>query len=275
MTRDRYASRQSWNNGQAVPQKRKTNWTELGSQMMVARDYRAALQAFTNAAQADKSTAIHRFHMAQAHLALREYGPAAEQLTTVLRMRPDMADAARHLGGLAAARVLPANVRFDRVGLQVALDYDRINRDQIAEAAVYFLARINPLRSALELGQREGFLTAARQLCLKSTDELLTDDLLQKAISDNVIRMPDLELLLTALRQVFLLELPTERFKDRALVAFIISLMRQCWINEYVWSRTEQEDAVLAASAPDIRRALAGDAEEGVRVLLAAFTSPW
>ena len=181
MTRDRYASRQSWNNGQAVPQKRKTNWTELGSQMMVARDYRAALQAFTNAAQADKSTAIHRFHMAQAHLALREYGPAAEQLTTVLRMRPDMADAARHLGGLAAARVLPANVRFDRVGLRVALDYDRINRDQIAEAAVYFLARINPLRSALELGQREGFLTAARQLCLKSTDELLTDDLLRES----------------------------------------------------------------------------------------------
>jgi SAM-dependent methyltransferase len=73
---------------------------------------------------------------------------------------------------------------------------------------------------------------------------------------------------------VFFLELPAERFKDRALVAFMTSLMRQCWINEYVWSTTEQEDAALANSAPDVGRALAGDADEGIRVLLAALYRP-
>ena len=100
-----------------LPAKRRANWTEAGSRFMAAGDYRSALQAFTQAAQDDKSSALHRLHMAQAHLGLRDYGAAAAKLTDVLQMRPDHAEAARLLGDLTAARVLPGNVAFNRAGL--------------------------------------------------------------------------------------------------------------------------------------------------------------
>lgn len=50
----------------STPQKALTNWTARGAQLMAARDYRAALQAFGEAARADKGVAIHRYHMALA-----------------------------------------------------------------------------------------------------------------------------------------------------------------------------------------------------------------
>lgn len=185
-----------------------------------------------------------------------------------------MIEAARQLGGLIASRPLPATVNLDRIGLKAALDFNQFNREQIAEVAVYYLARAEPLRSVLEQGRSQGFLSVARQLCLKTSSEILRDDLLQKALSENIIRMPDLEQLLTALRHVFLIELPADRYQDRSLMAFVITLSRQCWFNEYVWATSEEEDAFIRENSLDLPKALAGGAVEGVRLLLTGLYRP-
>ena len=228
-----------------VPVQPKATWLQTGAQMMAQGDYRGAVRAFEHAVRQAKGNGLPHYYLAHAHLALRQFGSAAEELTDALRLKPDLLDAASQLGELASARSIPANVKLNRIGLRAALDFDRINRDQIAEVAVYFLAERGPLHTVLEMGRKDGFLAAARSLCLTETAELLKDDLLQKALRDNIIRMPELEELLVALRRVLLLEVPAGRHQDRSLIAFIITLLRQCTVNEYVWSMTPEEGAEL------------------------------
>ena len=164
--------------------KLRVNWTEIGAQRMEAGDYRQALDAFSNAAKADKGVAVHRYNMAIACMALGDAGSAAEHLTEALRLRPSMLEAAQQLSNVVRGR-LPSVVRLNTIGLKAALEFDQVYRDQIAEVAVYYLAGRDPLKSALDRGRSDGFLTAARQLCLKSTSDLLKDDLFQKALSEN------------------------------------------------------------------------------------------
>ena len=258
----------------SAPQRLKTNWAALGAQFMAARDYRAASQALANAVQAEKSSAIHRYHIALAHMALGETGAAAEQLTEAIRLRPGMIEAIQRFGALVASRSLPANVHLNLAGLKIAMACETANREQISEVAVYYAARQAPLRKALAHGRELGFLETARGLCLRTTGEMLRDDLLNKALAHSIIRMPDLEQLLCAIRRVALLELPSDRFRDRALVAFLITLMRQAWINEYVWPISDAEEAALDARPIDIAKLASGDADEGIHTVLAALYQP-
>ncbi len=200
-----------------------------------------------------------------------EIAEAAAHYTEALRVDAKMADAARRLSGLIARGGPPANVPFNPLGLKAALDHDFCNRDQVAEATIYYLAQRAPLADALAAGRRDGWLAAARQQCRKGAGPLLRDELLQKALRDTVIRHPDLERLLTALRHVLLVETPPEAFEDRALLAFASSLANQCWFNEYVWPVSAEERAYLDAHPVDVAALLAGQPAQGVRFILNAL----
>ena len=257
-----------------IPAKSKVNWTQLGSQMMANKDYRSAVNAFKNAVRARKNDPVHRFHLALAHEAAGEFGQAAEQLTEALRMRPTMQDVARQLGFLVSRGTLPADVQLNRHGLMAALEFDSINREQIAEVAVHYLAQSGPLKAALDNGRGNGWRAAAQALCVKSTGELLKDALFLKSISDNITRMPELEKLLAALRKVLLIDLPRERFQDRALVRATIVLMRQCWFNEYIWTVKPEERDALASTSIDHDKLFSGDVDQGINVLIAGMYQP-
>ena len=250
------------------------NWSALGSQAVSDGDVHRAKDCFTKAVKLEKDVAAHRFHLAIVLEALGDFGGAAEQLTTALRLKPDMADATRRLGSLVSKRPLPKAVDLDVIGLRSALQNDVVNRDQIAEIGVYFLSLRPPLKDCLEQGRTHGWLETARQLVLKKTAAALKDELLVEALRHNLIRMPDLERLLVSLRRVILLEVADQRFTDRHLVAFTVALAQQCWINEFVWPVAADEDNASQPKPDRMLAALDGDAGGGVELLRASLYQP-
>ena len=251
------------------------NWAELAVQAAGDGDLEAAKRCFAKAVKVDKNDPILRFHYGVVLERLADFGAAAEQFTEVLRIEPTATDAARRLGRLVNQGALPASVQLNPLGLKAALTHhDFVNRDHIAEATAYYLSRKEPLRSDLELGRTAGWDDAARRLCLKKTGSLLRDDLFLLVLRDSVIRMPDLEQLLTAVRKVLLLELPSDRFDDRTLASLLSSLMRQCWVNEYVWAVTPQETDALALHRRVPEGLFQGDPSAGINFAIAALYQP-
>jgi SAM-dependent methyltransferase len=251
-----------------------TDWREWGVKAIAEGDLETALGCFRQAAVQYPDNALVHYQLALLSDGFGEIGEAALHYTEALRVDPKMVDAARRLSSLVARVGLPANVQLNPWGLKAALDHDFVNRDQVAEATVYYLAQRGPLHAALADSNGDGRIATARQLVRRDGSALFRDDLLQKALRDSVIRHPELERLLTALRRVLLLETPLDRFEDRSLMAFVVALANQCWVNEYVWPVSEEESAHLEAHKVDVNALLAGEPAQGVRFILAALYRP-
>lgn len=257
-----------------APAPRNVDWSERGSAAVDAGNLEAAKACFLKAVKTDIRNARPRFHLAIVLEGLGETDAAAAALTEALRLDQSMTDAARRLASLAARYAVSGNAALNVIGLRNALQHDRVDREIIAETAIRHLAGREPLERALATGLSQGWMAAARSLCLKSTAQVLKDDLLLDVLRTSVFRHPDAERLLTALRRVLLLEVPPERFADGALVGFAVALMQQCWANEYVWAESDEETSAVGELVIAVPRLLDGDVEEGRKLLLASLYRP-
>src|SRR5262249_21418673 len=182
--------------------------------------------------------------------------------------------AARRLSSILSRHSLTGDERLNPEGLKTALGHDTTSRDSVADAAVRYLTSRDSLRRTLELGRTQGWQKAARELCLKTTDSLLSDKLFLELLCGGVIASPEIEHLLTALRRLFALELsPTRLLTDRNLFQFAIALMRQCWVNEYVWD-ADAEEMKLCTPDIDSQALLTGDPAQGAHLLIASLDGP-
>ena len=252
------------------------SWSERGSAAVDAGDLDAAKQCFSRAVKADSTNSSHRFHLAVVLEGLGELDAAAQQLTQALRLDPTREEAARRLAALLRRVDIDAidHVQLNTIGLRNGLRHVRVDRKAIANVAVRYLVTSTPLRDAIAFGVSKGWLEAARDLCLGKSSLLLKDELFLDVLRTSVLSSPELEWLLTAMRRVLLLELPTKRLADRTLVAFAVALLQQCWTNQFVWAVSEEEARRLAEEpiAPD--KLAAGNAEEGRRLLRHCLYQP-
>jgi hypothetical protein len=100
-------------------------------------------------------------------------------------------------------------------------------------ALTYLIAQ-GSLRQSFEIGRRDGWLKAARDLSLRKTTTPLKDPLFLAVLRRSALKHAQLERLLTALRRILLLEVRPQRFEDAALRRFAFALMQQCRANEFV-----------------------------------------
>jgi SAM-dependent methyltransferase/tetratricopeptide (TPR) repeat protein len=254
---------------QASAKTKKQSWSELGSAAVDAGDLARAEQCFREAIRTDRRNGRHHFHLALVLEARGDFGAAAAHLTQALRFNPADADAARRLTALISRRPLPADVELDPAGMKAALHHDTSASWLVTRLALHCLTAKGSLATAFAVGKREGWLQAARALCLTRTADALKDDLLLEILRTNILRDADAEYLLTAVRCVLLLEAPPERFRDKDLLTFVLTMMHQCRANEHVWYVTEAEEARLASEPLSLATLLDGDVEEGRKFLLA------
>jgi len=263
----------------SAPRRREPGWSERGSAAVDLGDLEGARVCFAEAARVDRGDPMHRYRLAVVQEALGELGPAGASLTQALRLDPGMADAARRLSLLAGRCDLPGAEPLDAAGLRAALGHDTVDRELIAETAMRHLATAGPLAAALAHGRsgghRDGWLAAARGLCLGRTAPLLKDELLLEVLRTGVFRSPEVERLLTALRRVLLLEVPERCLEERALFDFTLALARQCQINEHVWAVTAEEAQRVAEIGVGPAALRAGDPAEGRKLLLGALYRPF
>jgi len=258
---------QRWHTATAAPSR--PNWGAQGAAAIAAGDLDAAKRSFGAAVRAEVKNPLYRFQLAVVLEGLGEFAAAAEQLTIALRLDPKSIDAARRLSMLLGRGALPDDARLDPAGLMAALRHDRVDRDLLSAAVLHHLSRSGPLRRALDQMQSREPLEVARGLCLKRTGDVLKDRLLLEALGVGTVVSLEMERLLTAVRRVLLLEVPGTRFSDPALVEFIGALMRQCWLNEFVWAETPEEIQALEDVLKPERLDSAGP--DGARGLLVRF----
>ena len=223
-------------------------------------DLVGARRSFRNAVRNEPHVAMHRYCLALVEDALGDSDSAAVHLTRALGLKPDMAEAAERLSAiLARGKIKHARLQPD--GLRVALSHHTVHRDVLAAASTYFLAEQPLLRDALKLGETDGWLAAARTLCLLRTSPALQDSLLLAVLAAGVVSRPDFEFLLTASRRIALLEVGPERRADPKFRVFLVALIQQMWCNEFVWFESAEETNALHQMAGQVERLLGGDAE--------------
>jgi SAM-dependent methyltransferase len=232
------------------------SWSERGSAAVDAGDLELAKQCFSRAVRDECSNARHRFHLAVVLEGLGELAAAARELTQALRLDPEQEDAARRLAALFRRSDFGAtdHKQLNTVGLRRGLRHIRVDQKAIANVAVRVLTGWL-LRAAFAAGQAQGWLEAARRLCLERTNPILKDELFLELLRTSTLSSPELESLLTAIRRVLLLEVAPTRLLDPALVGFAVAMLQQCWINQFVWAVSEDEGQRLAHEALPLDRA--------------------
>jgi SAM-dependent methyltransferase len=232
------------------------SWFERGSAAVYAGNLELAKQCFSRAVKDEGRNARHRFHLAAVLESLGDFAGSARELTQALRLDPEQEDAARRLAALFRRSDFGAtdHKQLNTVGLRHGLRHIRVDQKAIANVAVRVLTGWL-LRAAFAAGQAQGWLEAARRLCLERTNPILKDELFLELLRTSTLSSPELESLLTAIRRVLLLEVAPTRLLDPALVGFAVAMLQQCWINQFVWAVSEDEGQRLAHEALPLDRA--------------------
>jgi SAM-dependent methyltransferase len=240
-----------------------------GREAFQAGRFYLAAEAYAKARALDGRNPVVVFNLASAKERIGEIDEAAVLLSEALRLRPSWEDAARRLALLLARYRIGSAAELDPHGLLAAFGFNRLDQKPIAAAAItHVLARIG-LGEAVNEAAARGAEDAARRLILRRTDKALSHPLLLAALSSSPNRDPGFERLLTAIRRVLLLEVPAERFEDKALTGFVLALIHQCLVNEHIFAaEADEEDASLSAQPVDPARLLSGETGEARGAML-------
>jgi SAM-dependent methyltransferase len=251
------------------------SWFERGSAAVYAGNLELAKQCFSRAVKDEGRNARHRFHLAAVLESLGDFAGSARELTQALRLDPEQEDAARRLAALFRRSDFGAtdHKQLNTVGLRHGLRHVRVDQKAIANVAVRVLTGWL-LRPAFATGQAQGWLKAARRLCLERTNPILKDELFLELLRTSTLSSPELESLLTAIRRVLLLEVAPTRFLDPALVGFAVAMLQQCWINQFVWAVSEDECQWLAHEALPLDRLATDDRQAGQCILRHCLYAP-
>ncbi len=114
----------------------------------------------------------------------------------------------------------------------------------------------------------------ARDWLLRRTEKTFSQPLLLMALSHSANRHPGLERLLTTMRRVLLLEMPPQRFEDKALTGFVLALIRQCFNNEHVFAVSAEEMDALSGLKVDWAALQAGASDEARRLMILLLYRP-
>ncbi|MBX2804672.1 MAG: class I SAM-dependent methyltransferase, partial [Hyphomicrobiales bacterium] len=154
-------------------------------------------------------------------------------------------------------------------GLLAAFAFDRVDRRAIATYAFDYLSATTALGGALDKIRANGDPDEiARAMILRRTERVLSDKLFLEALSCGPLFDRSLEILLTAIRKSLLLDVPADRFEDKALGAFALALIRQCMVSDYVFDVSEEEKLCLETIAADWDALRAGKADAARQLML-------
>ena len=245
-------------------------WAGLGVEAIRSGRYADGREHLIRALRLDKTNPYYHFDLALAHQGLGDIEEAARELCSAIRLKPDFDDASRRLGMLVARYVLENDGVLDGFALRTAMQAPRAAHQALAESAISQLARHGSL--AGPLAETAG--AAAQTLLIKRTGDALRDDLLLAALAHGVTKNLPVERLLTALRRTLLIEVPPERFEDKALQTFAVALAKQCAANEHVWAEAPEETAWVEQLQPQIAGLAGGDFQATRAVLLTALYRP-
>jgi SAM-dependent methyltransferase len=261
------------------PQRRpiKSDLATLARDAAARGDLQSARNLLEEARRHDKRSSELAINHALVCEHMGDVGAAMASLSEGLRLlqgRPAVEPAARRLSAIMTRFEPKEPEQLDPFGLKVALAIETVDHAPIAGAALDRVKRTTRLGGLIEEAGPAGIEEAARSLVVRRTDDVLKDDLLLIALEKGINKDPALEPMLRGLRRALLLDVPPERFEDKALTAFAIALARQAANNGHVWASDAAEEQAAGALSIDLAALAAGEFEPSRRLLLRSLYQP-
>jgi SAM-dependent methyltransferase len=248
----------------------------IAQRAVEAGDLEEAAFAFGRAIEADRRNADLHYQLAMVEEGLDDIDAAVAALTRVLSLKPNSLGAGRQLVRLLTRYRITRLDELTAGGLRAALQLSGIGHQPVAEVALqHVFHRFAALRDLQALAARapERARAAAAGL-LRTHVQSLAEPLLLQALAMSVVRAPEIERALTALRMALLLDCPPVRFEDRDITSFALALLAQGWNNDHAWCVTTEEEAGLAALNVDLAAITGGDREATRALVLRGLYAP-
>jgi SAM-dependent methyltransferase len=259
-----------------APQRSKRDLVAIAQRAAEAGDLEEAAFAFDRAIDADRRNPDLYFQLAMVQEGLEEIDAAVAALTRALSLKPTMADAGRSLSRLLMRYRVTELDGLTAGGLRAALQMPGIAHQPIAEVALqHVFQRFAALRDLQQLCTKapERGRASASGL-LRTHAQSLAEPLLLQSLAISVVRAPEIERALAALRAALLLDCSAVRFEDRDITSFALGLLAQGWNNDHAWPVTPEETAALAELTPDVSAVTSGDREATRGLILKGLYAP-
>ena len=173
---------------------------------------------------------------------IRKFDDAARAYKRVLLLKPDHAEAYNNL-----ARVLQTQGKTNEASTLYARALALMPQllEQYAGICATLIALLPPLGEALkrQAAAWPKQLTDAELLGDAGLAEIAADPLLLYLLQSTPLRDVALERVLTSLRSSLLMDATAGKSTSETVFGFACALARQCFINEYVFATTPEEDA--------------------------------
>ena len=259
-----------------APQRSKRDLVAIAQRAASLGDLEDAAYAFGKAIDADRRNPDLYFQLAMVQEGLEDIDAAAAALTRALSLKPSSLDAGRSLSRLLTRYRITGLDELTAGGLRAALQQPGIAHQPIAEVALSHVF------------QRFAALRDLQHVCTKSPDraravaggilrthaQSLAEPLLVQALMISVVRAPELERALTALRAALLLDCSAVRFEDRDLTSLALALLVQGWNNDHAWTVTTEEVTALSALKIDLDAVTNGDRDATRGLILKGLYAP-
>jgi SAM-dependent methyltransferase len=258
------------------PQRSKRDLVTLAQRAATAGDLEEAAYAFEKAIEADRRNPDLYFQLAMVQEGLDEIDAAVAALTRAISLKPTMLDAGRSLSRLLTRYRITELDGLTAGGLRAALQMSGIALQPIAEVALqHVFQRFAALRDLQQLCAKTPERgRAAAVVLLRTHAQSLAEPLLLQALALSVVRAPEIERALVALRAALLLDCPAARFEDRDVTSFALGLLVQGWNNDHAWPVSADEAAAVRAIEVDPAAITAGDRDATRSVVLKGLYVP-
>jgi len=201
----------------------------------------------------------------------RRLDDAARTYKKLLALKPDHAEALNNLGCVlqAQGKLAEASARFARAIALTPQLYD-----QFADVSATLAAVLPVLAEAMHRANAAWprRLAAAELFTPEGRAAAERDPLLLDLLRATPVRDLGLERVLTSLRTAMLADALADKPASATRLAFAAALAQQCFINEYVFATTPEEDAQLARLQSAF--ADAGDGVSSLRIAALAMYLP-
>ena len=173
---------------------------------------------------------------------VRKFDDAARAYRRVLLLKPDHAEACNNL-----ARVLQTQGKTKEASTFYARALALMPQllEQYAGICATLIALLPPLGEALkrQAAAWPKQLTEVELLGDAGLAAIAADPLLLYLLQSTPVRDVAFERLLTSLRSLLLIDATAGKTVSETVLGFACALARQCFINEYVFATTPEEDA--------------------------------
>lgn len=256
--------------------KTKIKLAESGFEAFEARDWPLAERYLTRAIERDRSNANVRLCLAITLEHLGDVDASAREYCEVLALRAGHSEALQRLSSLLRRFRVEDVGGLSAAGLKAAIGPSTPAVQLVINTALRRLEAAGDLADPLAQVRFGHADATAADLLRKGQKAATRNELLLRSLAfGKVINVP-MEHLLTAMRKELLLNVPSSQMtEDKFLFQFVLALVKQCEINEYVWPVADVEQDALSELRIDQGRLLAGDVSEAWTLCLELLYQPF